>query len=140
MFEYDSNIHSLITRRMPISLYRYEIRDGVRIRVKRSLIRLWNWTFNRSEEDYLTRLKNEYTLGMEKLKRLRRIIPKVEKEFKEAREDLANKGGVTIPHRDRWTRRREPARLIEETTLAKKKKDRGHPKPAVLFEATVPKR
>lgn len=128
---------------MPISLYRNEIRDGVLIRAKRSLLRWWNWSFNRSEEDYLIRLKNEYTVGMDKLKRLRRVIPEVEKRDKDAREHLAmhGAGGVGQPYRDKWSRRREPARLIEATNFAKKKDKRGErPKPAVLAELTVPRR
>lgn len=141
----DSNIHSTVDKEKPISLYRNEIRSGVLIRTKRSLLRVWNWTFNRSEEDYLTRLKNEYTIGMDKLKRLRRAIPQEEKRIKDVRDGLTDHGigGVGQVFRDAWMPRKEPTRLVEQTSFQKKKGKQDSnrpPRPAVMAELTVPHR
>jgi hypothetical protein len=82
-------------------------------------------------------------MGTDKLKRLRKAIPEMEKRVKDAREHLAmhGAGGVGQPYRDKWSRRKEPARLIEATQFAKKKdKQDRPPKPAVLAELTVPRK
>lgn len=115
-----------------LSKYRYELRHGVLIRTKRSLLRWWNWSFNRSEEDMLTRMKNEYTMGNERLKFLRKAIPALEKELNTRREQLDQMGGVTAPFTDKWSPRKEPVRLREATKFARKKADRP-PKPKPLF-------
>lgn len=115
-----------------MSLYRAAIQDGVLVRQKRKLLRWWIWSFNRSEEDTLIRMKNELMMAREKAKLLARRIPQEEERLKKKKDQLReNTGSSGQPYRDSWTRRKEAVRLLEDIKTARKKakQERQPPKP-----------
>ena len=107
-----------------MSLYRLAVRNGLLVREKRKLLRFWMWSFNRSEEDYLNKLKNRLTQLRQEQSLLTQSIPEVEKRIKDAKESLLQRGdGGTGPvFRDSWTPRREPVLLKKDVKLAAPKK------------------
>ena len=107
-----------------MSLYRIEVQDGVLVRTKRKLLRWWVWSFNRSEEEHIIRMKNEMTALRERQRRLARLIPEHEKRLKERKEAMFKNGGLPgQAYRDSWSARREPPRLMEDVKLDRKKKE-----------------
>ena len=113
-----------------MSLYRKTVVDGILIRQKRNLIRFWIWTFNRSEEDYLIKMKNDLSKARAMVAQLSRRIPKEEDRLKQIKDGLATTGAPhSIVTRDVWMRRKEPIRLIEDVKVGRKKAKRVAPKP-----------
>lgn len=124
-----------------MSLYRLAVRSGILIREKRKLLRWWCWSFNRSEEDYLTRMKNRLVKLRAEQAELMKMIPEHEKRLKDAKDTLLNRdGGTGPPHRAPWSPTHEPVVLRLDVKL------KGKPKPSpakrrdgVIAELTVPK-
>ena len=125
-----------------MSLYRHTILNGTLIRVKRKLIRFWIWSFNRSEEDHLIRMKNRLTALRQEQSILMAAIPEEEDRIKKIKEALQDRGDNTGPaFRDSWSGRIEPQRLKKDVKLSGKKKsnkDKPEPRAPALFEARLP--
>lgn len=120
-----------------MSLYRIAMQDGLLVRQKRRLLRWWCWSFNRSEEDTLIRMKNDLTMMREKVKLLSRRIPKEEARLKQKKDKLReNSNSHGQPYRDQWTARKEPVRLIEDIALARKKTKQPRQSPKPLLHIT----
>jgi len=109
-----------------MSQYRMSVWNGTLVRQKRRLFRFWMWAFNRSEEDYLNKMKNELRLNREKCKVLARRIPKEEDRLKLIKDGLTNSNSRhSEPIRDSWTPRKEPVRLLEDVKVARPKSKRN---------------
>lgn len=124
-----------------MSQYRKAVQGGVLVRQKRAFLRWWYWSFNRSEEDNLNRMKNELIRHREMAKLLARRIPQEEARLNKEKDSLKeNEGSHGMPYRDSWTRRKEPVRLLEDVKTARKKgKREPKPQPAPLFNITPTK-
>ena len=126
-----------------MSKYRHTIHNGVLIRVKRKLLRWWIWSFNKSEEDHLNKMKNRLVLIRQEQALLTAAIPEEEdriKKIKDALQDRGDRYGPVIT--DSWSPRTEPVRLKKDIKLGKqKKKDERKPDkgPAPLFNITPTK-
>lgn len=132
-----------------MSKYRLNIREEMLIVEKRSLVLFWRWMFSSCREDTLNRMKNSLSTAKGTVRKLEYLIPKEELRLKDKKDALVKEmmaagrvGG--IPWRDGWRPRKEPVVLHDDLKkpVPKKKggKDPPVPKPAVLFEATIPKR
>ncbi len=122
-----------------MSLYRLAVSSGLLIREKRKLLRWWIWSFNRSEENYLNKLKNRLTALRQEQSLLTAAIPEEEERIKKIKEYLLERGdGIGPARRDKWSHRIEPVRLKKDTKLqGKKKKDKDPPTPPKpLFNIT----
>lgn len=120
-----------------MSLYRKAVRHGILIREKRNLIRWWMWKFNRSEEDYINRMKNRLQACRAEQAKLMKIIPEHEDRLKKEKEKIAEDGNESKPYRDSYSPRREPVRL--ELDLKKPKfKDPKPKKRPPLLEVRTP--
>ena len=120
-----------------MSLYRLAVQNGVLVRQKRKFLRFWMWTFNRSEEDHIIRMKNRLHSIEQEKHQLLKMIPEHEKRAKDMKDRLSeNSGGVGVPYRDSWSARREPIRLNRDVKLAKKK-DPPKVKPATPLATLV---
>lgn len=124
-----------------MSLYRLAVFNGRLIREKRKLFRWWVWSFNRSEEDHLIRMKNRLTALRQEQSMLQSAIPEEEERLKDTKDHLRDHGGVSTTARDGWSPRREPVRLKKETNLGKRKKKDKPVKegPSPLFNITPTK-
>ena len=110
-----------------MSLYRRTKVESVLVTEKRKLLpRLtgWRWVFNRSDEDYLIRMKNKLLLARAEVAMLSRRIPQEEERLKAIKDSLDLTGGISSPRRDAWRPRMEPTRLLEKVNVGRKKKDR----------------
>jgi hypothetical protein len=112
-----------------MSLYRLAIVNGVLVRQKRALLRWWNWSFNRSEEDRLVTMKNGLVKAQQAVQML---VPQIKHETeridglkKQVRswQDTSGKAGGPS-WRDRWSPRKEPKILQKDINVARKKKER----------------
>ncbi len=121
-----------------MSLYRRSISDNVLVWEKRKLLpRLtgWRWVFNRSDEDYVNKMKNELAKARALVAVLQRRIPNEEDRIEAIVKGLraVGVGATSTSQRDRWLPRRSPVRLLERIKVGRKKKDRlgfvGQPKP-----------
>lgn len=124
------------------STYRHTIRDGVLIRETRGMIFRWRWSFNKSEEDQLTTLRNQMVAIKDQLRKLQRQIPKVEVRLAERKKELAEKhGGTSPPWVDLWTPRREPVQIKEPDGKKKKPDEKAkrkpHPDEGVIAKLTT---
>lgn len=115
-----------------MSLYRLAVHNGLLIREKRKLFRWWIWSFNRSEEDHLIRMKNRLTKLRQEQSFLMSAIPEEEERLKEQKEAILAHGheGHGPARRDSWTARTPPQRLQKDVKLSgKKKKAKDPPAP-----------
>lgn len=119
-----------------MSLYRLAVRHGILIREKRNLIRWWMWKFNRSEEDYINRMKNNLQNARTTQAKLMKMIPEHEERLKKAKERISEDGNESKPYRDSWSPRHEPVRL--DMDLKKPKKNDKPPKTPALLEIRAP--
>jgi hypothetical protein len=95
------------------------------------------WKFNRSEEDYIIRMKNRLQACRAEQAKLMKMIPEHEDRLSKLKDKLAEDGNESKPYRDSFSPRREPLRL--EMDLKKpKKKDNKPPTPKPLFEIRSP--
>jgi SMC interacting uncharacterized protein involved in chromosome segregation len=110
-------------------MYRLSILNGVLTRQKRALLRWWAWQFNRSEEDRLNTMKNNLVKAHQAARHLSVQIKQETERIKGLKDqlhkwqDAGGKAGGPA-WRDRWSARREPVVLQENTQVALKKKER----------------
>ena len=121
-----------------MSTYRRVVRDDTLIRERRKWW-FW-WTFNRSEEDQLTMLLNRKTAATDELRRLKRIIPKMQDKIDKEKKAVMAMGGTTHPFRDSWFNFRREPKVLSEPGVLKKKLLTKPVKPAVLASLVVPNR
>ena len=112
-----------------MSLYRLELRDGVLVRAKRSMIRAWNWSFNRSLEDELIIARNMLNLHNQQVRLLRDRVPRLEAKLKRMKDKVAENGGKSQPFADKWSRRKEPVPEIRPTDAPKRTEKKKKPAP-----------
>lgn len=117
------------TKEVLISKYRLEFQNSALVRTKRRAIFAWLWSFNKSEEDELNKLKNQITALSDQLYRARRLLPKKEADLsarKAALEQYMRQGGTNHgpTWTDSWTPRRSPVQLKEPVPSAKKRSNK----------------
>jgi len=116
-----------------MSLYRYAVRNGVLIREKRKLLRWWIWSFNRSEEDYINRMKNRLQACRAEQAVLMKKLPEHTERIGKVKDALSADGNESRAYRDSWSARKEPVRLELDIKKPKKKdKSDGKAQPTTL--------
>jgi hypothetical protein len=130
-----------------LSKYRLEFQNSRLVRTKRRALLWWVWTFNRSEEDDITKLKNVITKMSDQLYQHKRRLPKLEADL-EARKNalrlyIEQSGKNYGPSwTDSYSSRKSPTVLMEPAQSAKVKKDKkasdGKPPDALLAKLVIP--
>ena len=103
-----------------MSQYRNTIQRGAMVREKRKFLRFWVWSFNRSEEDQLNRMKNQLVKHNDEVRRLRRQVAKKQIVIDDAKKVLNSQGGTSPVTHGPWSFATRPVTLIED--LKKRKK------------------
>lgn len=125
-----------------MSLFRREVQNGLLVATKRHLLRWWMWSYNHCVEDQLTRLRNERTAAIVRLKQLNQMIPHLEKNLEDEKKALSSGAGYSRMYRAPW-RAAKPAVMLRVPPQKAKKKPaqpNAPPKPSVLAELTIPRR
>ena len=110
-----------------MSKTRLTVSEGKLVWVKRKLwprLSGWLWVYHRSDEDYLTKMKNELIKARGLVTLLQRRIPPEEDRIKEKIKALNAGSGEGPVQREYWWFRKRPVMLLENIKVGRKKKDR----------------
>lgn len=101
------------------------------IREKRKLFRrflffgAYRWSFNRSEESRLNRLKNQLHVAQDDVKTLKRRIPREEKALTKRKDAMILNGNVPLLYREGWSYTRD---RVQDNELKPEKTVKKHVK------------